>query len=155
MRYKIPLPNSRNHLPALPLLVLESLFRTIPLRCRGFGGFYGHCTRTNVQSGIFPPTSKQVVVWERECTWVDFGRSGGNCIWVYLGCSWIVRSHSNCQGFLPKQKHSCSSSLQQVQLPCARSKSVLDHNAAAPPPHGELDLLLIVSVHPQFHLTHQ
>jgi hypothetical protein len=99
-----------------------------------FGAYSGHCTWTNVQSGIFPPTSKQVVVQERDCTWVDFGRSRGNCIWVYLGCSWIVRSDSNCQGFLPKQKilvhHQCSKCNCHVQglSLCSRSQTQQLHH---------------------------
>jgi hypothetical protein len=41
-----------------------------------------------------------VVYWKTNCIWVNFGSSREKYIWVYLGCSWIVREReSNCQGF--------------------------------------------------------
>ncbi len=105
----------------------ELLFRAIPLSCRGFGGFYGHCKRTDVQSGIVPPTSAQVVgVGER----LHLGRLG-----TLLDCE----QRQNCQGFLPKQKilhhHMCSKCNCHVQ----GLSLFWITNAAAPPPHGELD----------------
>jgi hypothetical protein len=44
-------------------------------------------SRASFAAGIVSPTSAQVVVWNADGIWLDFERSTGNCIWVYLGCS--------------------------------------------------------------------
>ncbi len=67
-------------------------------------------------------------LWERDRIGVDFWRSRGNCIWVYLGCSWIARSEKerNCQRFCEAAAMS-SWTVQQAQLPyAARADSLLD-----------------------------
>jgi len=91
-------------------------------------------SRPSFGAGIVSPTSAQVVVGVRDWIWVDLGRSRGNCIWVYLGCSWILRSDSNCQRFLPSKKFFII-----MSAASAWSKSVLDHKRADPSPHWEVD----------------
>jgi hypothetical protein len=56
-----------------------------------------------------------------------------------LGMLLDCEEQQQLPGVFAKAKNSCSSSVQQVQLPFARSKSVQVTNAAAPPPHGEMD----------------
>ncbi len=89
----------------------ELLFRAIPFSCRGFGGFYGHCKRTDVlQPGIVPPTSAQVGAKFHS------GRLGTLERELRLGLLGMLldcEQRQNCQGVLPKQKilhhhHQCS-----------------------------------------------
>ncbi len=62
--------------------------------------------------------------WERDRIGVNCGRSRGNCIWVYMSCSWSARieRESSCQSFC--EAAMSSSTVQQVQLPCERSDSM-------------------------------
>jgi hypothetical protein len=95
---------------------------------------------------------------------MNFRRSRGNCISLYLGYSWIVRSERerNCQGFFEKQQclphHLCSKFNVHVQnLTLLKPTKA----AAAPPPHGEergstrRSLLLRACVHPRSQFTYQ
>ncbi len=85
------------------------MFRAIPLSWRGFGGLYGHCKRTHVESGIVPPTSAQVGAR------LHLGRLRTLERELHLGLLGLLlrcEQRQNCQGYLPKQKilhhHMCS-----------------------------------------------
>ncbi len=82
---------------------------------------------------------------------------------VYFGCSSGVLEYeereSSCQGFC---EGILSSSLQQVQFPCAGCNSFLDHkdNSSTTTTWGmgrttTRSLLLLVCLHPHLHCTHQ
>ncbi len=82
---------------------------------------------------------------------------------VYFGCSSRVLEYeereSSCQGFCEGMS---SSSVQQVQFPCAGCNSFLDHkdNSSTTATWGigrptTRSLLLLVCLHPHLHCTHQ
>jgi hypothetical protein len=109
----------------------ELLFRAIPLSCRGFGGFYGHCKRT-VVSIWNSPTNKCASGW---CGWeIAFGSTWDAREGIAFGSTWDALglwAATELPRVFAEAKNSSSSYVQQVQLPCARSKSVLDHKRSS------------------------
>ncbi len=83
---------------------------------------------------------QQIRRWwcETDYTWV--GRLRGNCIWVCLECSWIVRSKRETER-LPRVFWEAAIHHQCSKLNCHMQDFTLflatKSAAAAPPPHGE------------------
>jgi hypothetical protein len=83
---------------------------------------------------------QQIRRWWRETDYIWVGRLRGNCIWVCLECSWIVRSKRETER-LPRVFWEAAIHHQCSKLNCHMQDLTLflttKSAAAAPPPHGE------------------
>jgi hypothetical protein len=116
-------------------------------------GFYGHGNRAE----IVPPTNPQVVVWDRlHLGWTLERELHLGLLGMLLDCAEQERDRAIAKGFLGSSN---SSSVQQVELPYARSHSFFDHEMSSSSStttwrrgrSTRRSLLLRVCVHTQFH----
>ncbi len=126
---------------------MQAILFTVPRFWRGFRA---------MATGL-KLSHQQIRRWWCETDYIWVGRLRGNCIWVCLECSWIVRSKRETER-LPRVfwEAAIHHQVQQVELPYARSHSFFDHkiSSSSSTTRGRStrrSLLLRVCVHTQFH----
>jgi len=131
LHYKIPLPNRTNHLLPLPLLLLRVSASSHPCKLPGvLEGFTGVVSGPMFNLELSRP---QVRKWW--CGWeIAFGSTWDAREGIAFGSTWDALrlwAATELPRVFAKAKNSSSSYVQRVQLPCARSKSVLDHKRSS------------------------